>query len=150
MTSDVGTSAAQGTRPARLARPAGGAGPADSGPADSGPADSGTTDPGAAGGPRRPVRAALLNAGALVATTAAFAAFDPKLPHYVGDGAVMTSDRDSRPATADEPFAALTAADPAGGTRRRARAALLGAGALVATAAVFAAVEPKFPKLVGD
>jgi hypothetical protein len=106
MTSDVDTSAAQGTRPARLARPTGSADPADSGSADSGsgsgsgPADSGATDasmtdasmtdsgpadPGPAGGPRRRVRAVLLNAGALVVTTAAVAAFDAKLPRYVGD-----------------------------------------------------------------
>jgi hypothetical protein len=37
-----------------------------------------------AAGPRR-AREALLKAGVLVATTAAFAAFDAKLPRYVGD-----------------------------------------------------------------
>jgi hypothetical protein len=52
----------------------------DPGPADAGPADAGT-----AGGPRRRARAALLNASALAVTTAALAAFDAKLPRYVGD-----------------------------------------------------------------
>jgi hypothetical protein len=90
MTSDVGTSAAQVSGPALLARQA--ANGAPTGPSVTGlsPADASMTDPGSAdlgpaGGLRRRARAALLNAGAPVVTTAAIAAFEPKLPRYVGD-----------------------------------------------------------------
>jgi hypothetical protein len=61
------------------------------GPApDASPAEStadaapGGAAPSPAAGPRR-VRAALLNAGLLVGTTAAVAAFEPKFPKLVGD-----------------------------------------------------------------
>jgi hypothetical protein len=70
----------------------------------------------------------------------------------------MTSDLDPRPAgqkgqeaqAAGQAGRAGDSAGQAGGERRRGRAALLNAGALVATTAVFAAAEPKFPRLVGD
>jgi hypothetical protein len=80
MTSNLGARPADDAGPAQLARPA-----ASAGAADPGATDPGAADPGAAVSPRRRARAALLNASALVATTAAFAAFDAKLPRYVGD-----------------------------------------------------------------
>jgi hypothetical protein len=75
MTSNLGAGPADDAGPAQSARPA----------ASAGATDPGAADPGGAVSPRRRAQAALLNASALVATTAAFAAFDAKLPRYVGD-----------------------------------------------------------------
>jgi hypothetical protein len=68
-------------------RAAGAEGPSEAGAGRAGPGDEAA---GPAGPARRPgrgpaARAALLNAGLLVATTVAVAAFEPKFPKLVGD-----------------------------------------------------------------